>query len=256
MTTSTASQNVPVERGVPWWVILLTGIAAVILGILLLTEPSMTTLTLVQFFGVYLFVAGIFSIVEIFINSAHWGWKLILGIIGILAGLTILRHPLYSAIIVPTLIVIFVAIEAIIYGIVALIRAFTERSWGMGILGALTVVVGIIILFSPGVAAQGLPLIVGILAIAGGIAAVVASFRVRGVQRQVQAFESMATPPAPAQPMSAQPMPVTGSDVSGSEAPSSDVPSSDVPRSESGGAEVFGAEDTGPEGDEPGPKAE
>ena len=175
MTVYTSKVEYGRQRRVPWWVVLLTGIAALILGFLLLTEPGMTTLALVQFLGVYWFVAGIFSIVEIFLNSHNWGWKLVLGIIGILAGITILRHPVTSAIFIPSLIVIFVAIEGIIFGFVSVVRAFSEHSWGMGILGALSVVFGFLILFSPQVATLALPVVIGILAIVGGIVAIVNS---------------------------------------------------------------------------------
>ncbi len=203
MTVYTSKVDTETPR-IPWWVILLTGIAALILGFLLLTEPGMTTLALVQFLGVYWFVAGIFSIVEIFLNSHNWGWKLVLGVIGILAGITILRHPITSAIFIPSLIVIFVAIEGIIFGFVSVVRAFSEHSWGMGILGALSVVFGFLILFSPQVATLALPIVIGILAIVGGIVAIVDSFRVRGAER--------APVPSRATPTYSQTIPVTGPD--------------------------------------------
>ena len=143
----------------------------------------MTILTLVQFLGAYWFIAGIFSIVEIFFNSHHWGWKLALGIIGILAGLTILRHPVTSAIFIPTLIVYIVAFEGIIFGIVLFIRAFTEHSFGMGILGVLSVLFGIGILFAPAFSVFTITFLISILAIIGGVVAIVMSFRVRGEER-------------------------------------------------------------------------
>jgi len=192
------------KRRVPWWVVLLTGITALILGFLLLTSPGMTTLALIQFLGVYWFISGIFSIVEIFINSHNWGWKLVLGIIGILAGITILRHPVTSAIFIPSLIVIFVAIEGIIFGFVSVVRAFTEHSWGMGVLGVLSVVFGFMILFSPQVATLALPFVIGILAIVGGIVAIVDSFRVRAAER--------APMPSRPTPTYSQQIPVTGPD--------------------------------------------
>jgi len=199
MTAQTGTFGSEQSR-IPWWVILLTGIAAVILGILLLTNPATTTVALVQFLGIFWFVSGIFSIVEIFIDSRSWGWKLALGVIGILAGISIVRHPLTSAILIPSLVVIIVAIEGIIYGVVSVVRAFTEHSLGMGILGVLSVVFGLILLFSPALAALGLPLLVGILAIVGGGAAIFSAFRVRGEERM----------PAPGRQVITDQIPVTG----------------------------------------------
>jgi uncharacterized membrane protein HdeD (DUF308 family) len=60
----------------PWWLVLLEGIAAIILGILLLTAPQATLFVLVQLLGIYWLVKGIFQIANIFIDSSRWGWKL------------------------------------------------------------------------------------------------------------------------------------------------------------------------------------
>ncbi len=66
---------------IPWWVVLLEGIAAVVIGILLLTAPGITLLALVQvtgFFwliglavlpfvlGAFSFIGGILAIIAAF----------------------------------------------------------------------------------------------------------------------------------------------------------------------------------------------
>ena len=56
----------------PWLLVLLEGIAAVILGILMLTAPGVTLFILVQVLGIFLLIAGIFRIVSIFIDSSSW----------------------------------------------------------------------------------------------------------------------------------------------------------------------------------------
>jgi uncharacterized membrane protein HdeD (DUF308 family) len=48
------------EATFPWWLVLLEGIFAGIFGILLLTAPAATLLFLVQVFGFYLFLGGVF----------------------------------------------------------------------------------------------------------------------------------------------------------------------------------------------------
>ncbi len=81
---------------VPWWLVLIQGIAGVIIGLLLLINPLKTTVFLVQFLGIYWFVSGIFGIVSIFLDKSMWGWKLFAGLLGIFAGVLILQHPLWS----------------------------------------------------------------------------------------------------------------------------------------------------------------
>ena len=83
MTTVETTQE---GGSVPWWLVFLEGIAAVIIGIFLLTSPGATLFVLIQILAIYWFISGIFSIISIFINSEMWGWKLFVGILGIIAG--------------------------------------------------------------------------------------------------------------------------------------------------------------------------
>jgi uncharacterized membrane protein HdeD (DUF308 family)/predicted flap endonuclease-1-like 5' DNA nuclease len=191
MTAVTAANQ---DRFVlPWWVVLLEGIAAIIIGIMLLVSPGMTTLIVIQVLGIYWLITGIFQIVAIFIDSSQWGWKLFAGILGIVAGLIILRHPLWSALLVPATLVIMLGIWGIIIGIVNLIQAFQGGGWGIGILGVLSIIIGILLLGNVWIAAFSLPVVVGLFAIVGGILALVAAFRIRGEQHQVAVAETVAT---------------------------------------------------------------
>ena len=176
MATATKEVSAPL---IPWWLVLLQGIAALIIGIFLVTSPGITMTILIQFLGIYWFVSGIFSIVAIFIDSSGWGWKLFSGILGIIAGIIVIQNPLWSRILVPTVVVIIVGIQGVIIGIVGLIQAFQGAGWGAGVLGALSIVFGLILLFNPVIGAALLPWVLGILGIVGGIMAIIASFRLR-----------------------------------------------------------------------------
>jgi uncharacterized membrane protein HdeD (DUF308 family) len=167
------------ERLVPWWVVLIQGIAAIIIGIFLLINPRITTVVLVQFLGVYWLIIGIIDIVRIFIDSTMWGWKLFSGLIGILAGIAIIQYPLWSSFLVPSVLVWVFGFFGIIIGIIGLIQAFQGAGWGAGILGVLSILFGGLLLTNAFVAGLTLPLIYGILAIVGGLAAVVNAFQLR-----------------------------------------------------------------------------
>lgn len=176
--TQTSSAKIP-QAGIPWWLILLQGIFAIILGLLLVSSPGMTTLVLVQFLGIYWLIAGVFTIVGIFLDHTQWGWKLFTGILGVLAGILVIQHPLWSTALVPTMLVIILGVVGLIFGIMGLVAAFQGGGWGPGILGVLGIVLGLILLGSPFLGAIALPLIVGIFALIGGIAAVVQAFRMK-----------------------------------------------------------------------------
>lgn len=176
MTTTTASAA---PSPIPWWLVLIQGIAALIVGFFLLISPGMTAVVLVSFLGLYWFISGIFGIVSIFIDKTAWGWKLFSGILGIIAGIVILQHPLWSTVLVPTTLVWLLGFLGIIIGVTNLIQAFQGGGWGIGILGVLSILIGFFLVFNPLAGALALPLVLGVFGIVGGIAAIVMAFRLR-----------------------------------------------------------------------------
>ncbi len=167
------------EPGIPWWLILLEGIFALIIGVLLLTNTGMTTVVLVQVLGIYWLISGIFSIVAIFLDKTMWGWKLFTGILGIIAGFVVLDHPLWSPLVVGSVLIIFLGIQGLIVGIVRIIQTFQDAGWGAGILGVINIIFGIFLLANVFIATLALPTVIGIFAILGGIIAIIMAFRLR-----------------------------------------------------------------------------
>ena len=174
-----AMETTAEAKNVPWWLVLIQGIAAIVIGVLLLTDPRMTTAVLVQVLGLYWLVAGIVNLVSLFVDRTQWGWKLLLGILGIVAGLLIIQHPLWSSILVPATIVLVLGIQGLIFGVVGIIQAFQGGGWGAGILGVLSIIFGILLITNPVIAGFALPFVLGIFGIIGGIFALVGAFQLR-----------------------------------------------------------------------------
>jgi len=165
----------------PWWIVLVEGIFALIFGIFLITAPGATSVFLVTVLGFYWLIRGIFSIIEIFIpnTGTHWGWLLFMGILGIIAGMVVLRHPLYATALAGSVVILILAIDGLIMGILGLVRSFMGAGWGTGILGVLTIIIAIFLFANFWGAVLALPLILGAFMIIGGIVAIFYSFRVR-----------------------------------------------------------------------------
>jgi len=157
---------------------------ALILGLFLISSPAMTTVVLVTFIGPWWLVDGIFSLISMFVDSAAWGLKLALGILGILAGIYVLRHPLWASVLLVTFVVILLGIQGLIAGILHLVHGFRGGGWGSVVLGTLYVIFGLALLANVYVAALSLPIVLGIFGIVGGIILIVVSFRVRGLTTQ------------------------------------------------------------------------
>jgi len=167
------------EVAFPWWLVLLQGVAALLIGILLVTWPSLTVLTLVVFLGVYWLIGGVLDLVGIFVDRANWGWRLFTGVLGVIAGLLIVRNPLWAGITVPATLVWLLGIVGVVIGGAGLVRAFTGGGWGAGLLGMISIVLGILLLMRPLTSLSVLVYVIGFWGIVSGIIAIIGSFRLR-----------------------------------------------------------------------------
>jgi uncharacterized membrane protein HdeD (DUF308 family) len=163
-----------------WWVFLLQGFAGIIIGLMLITEPGATLVALTTVLGFYWLITGVLALVLVFVDRATpWIWSLLAGLVGILAGLFVLRHPLVAALTVPTVLVIVLGIQGLVIGAVQIIGGFKGGGIGPFILGAINVLVGILLLGSPVAAALAVPLVFGVLLLIQGAGLMILAFRVR-----------------------------------------------------------------------------
>jgi uncharacterized membrane protein HdeD (DUF308 family) len=169
----------------PWWLNLIAGILAVVVGAVLLWAPAKTRvdtyMLLVAILGVYWLVEGIFDIISIFVDHTAWGWKLFIGIVSILAGATILMYPVAAAIALPKIFVLVLGIWGLMYGVILLIMAFQGGGWGAGILGVLGIIFGIALMVNYTSPGMGLAMVwsAAVMGVIGGIALIVQAFRQR-----------------------------------------------------------------------------
>lgn len=135
---------------------------------------------IVFYIGIYWVVTGILSLIRIFTDRGNTIWKLISGIIGILAGWFLISNITDGATLVfGVAAVIILGIQGIIMGILGLVESFQGAGWGPGIIGAISVIIGIMLLGSPLGYAMVLPWVIGIFAIVGGIFTIIFAFRLR-----------------------------------------------------------------------------
>ena len=165
----------------PWWRLLIEGIIGVILGLFFLTDPAATTVVFVRVLGWFWLIGGILSLVTLFTGEASENkiWRLISSILGIIAGLLVLEHPLVAAITVPTVLVIIMGILGLLIGGIYAYEAFHGAGLGAGLLAAMSLILGLILLSSPLLSAIMLPFIFGVWLLVGGIAAIGGAFRLR-----------------------------------------------------------------------------
>ena len=173
----------PTADSAKWWVPLIMGIIAIVFGLLLFTNPAMTSAWIAWFIGIYWLISGVMHLVTIFFDRTLWGWKLFSGILGIFAGVIVLeamvQAPLLTTIGLASIYVWILGLQGIIFGFVQIIMAFKGEGWGVGLLGVLSVVLGGLLVANAVQASLVLPWVFGAFAVIGGIAAIVMAFQLK-----------------------------------------------------------------------------
>lgn len=166
-----------------WWVFLLRGILAIVVGILAFVWPGITLVSLVLLFGIYAAADGILAIASAITGHTpmpRW-WLAIVGIAGIAAAFMAFTRPGLTI----AVLLIVIASWAIVFGIMEIIGAIQLRKeidneWFLILSGALAVVFGLILLFRPGLGTLALIFTFGTFAIVEGLLLIGFSIRLRG----------------------------------------------------------------------------
>ena len=171
---------------VPWWLVLLQSVLSIFVGLVVLSSPAIAMIVIVRLLGWYWLIKGIFSLTTIFNPDAkgHRGWLIVNSALGIFAGLAVLDHPLLSAVFIPSVLITIVGIIGVIIGVNDLITAFRTSDWGIGMLGLVSLALGIVLLGNTLIGVAVLPWIIGITELVGGVFAFFFSFRLLAIQKR------------------------------------------------------------------------
>lgn len=169
--------------GKSWWIVLVTGILSVLLGLLFLFWPGKTIVVIAVIFGVWLIVSGIVQLVQGFNAELGTGERVlavIVGVISIVLGVLCFRGGIANGVYILSL---FVGFSFLFRGIWQFIVGLQNKgASGRGLLifsGILGIIAGIIVLSKPFESLEVLALIMGIWLIIMGIIEVIYSFGIK-----------------------------------------------------------------------------
>ncbi|QNO38406.1 DUF308 domain-containing protein [Protaetiibacter sp. SSC-01] len=173
-----------------WWLVLLRGVFAIILGVLAFVWPVATAVAFVWVWGVYALVDGVFTIghaISVRRTDSKWVWLLAIGAVGVIAGLVAMIFPAAAGALALLVLLWTIAIWAIVDGIFGIPAAASLASGSAKTLGivfsVVTILFGVllaILLFvTPVSALIGLIFMLGWYAVIAGVVLVVIAIRAR-----------------------------------------------------------------------------
>ena len=155
-----------------------SGVLALLAGIALLVWPVKSAVIVTAIFASYLIVAGVVYIGLGIFSRAKGGWSrvghIVLGLLYIVAGVIAFFNLNVAAATLALVVVIFIGVSWIVDGVVALslLGSDGSRVWTV-IYAILSIVAGIIVLFSPVIAGFALWLLLGISLVVLGIVQII-----------------------------------------------------------------------------------
>ena len=167
-----------------WVLFLVEGIILVLLGAAAIIVPVIATLAFTLLIGWLFLISGIFGLITTFWlrNAPGFWWSLVSGVIGIAAGIVLIRWPISGTVSLTLVLIAFFVVE----GIATLMYAFEHRvqlsgRWGWMLASGIVdlILAGIIFAGLPETATWALGLLVGINLLFGGTAMIAMALAAR-----------------------------------------------------------------------------
>ncbi|HEX6534693.1 MAG TPA: HdeD family acid-resistance protein [Gemmatimonadaceae bacterium] len=166
-----------------WWAVMLRGVAGILFGVLTFLAPHLSLAALVIVYGAYAFADGIFAIVSAIRHrgtGSHWWLLLLVGLVGIAAGVITLLWPGITAI----ALLYVIAAWALVIGVLEIASAIRLRKaitgeWLLALSGIAAVVFGVLLALFPGPGALAVVLWIGAYALVTGVLLVILGLRLR-----------------------------------------------------------------------------
>ncbi len=166
-----------------WWTVLVRGILLLLFGLFALFSPGAVLASIILYLGIVAAISGIFTIVgSIFSKSEGKIMGVLEGLIYLIIGIVFIMSPLF----VLASLVYFIAIWALISGIMQIIYAIKLRKvianeW-LAILSGVISIIFALVLFSNVVASgNAVVMVIGIFAVISGIMYIMLSFKIKGL---------------------------------------------------------------------------
>ncbi len=178
-----------------WWISLLEGIIAIIIGIVVLTHPQQILIFMVRVLGLYWLITSILSLAHMLMKKTFTTNGGIMAGLGMVAGLLMVLYKGQGLVAVPPALFIVIAAVGIAYGVFQIVRGTHGEGMGSIAVGVLSIIFGMILLvllvpiagflsLSIAFLTTFLPIIISLCSLVIGVFLIIHSLRARRQQKQ------------------------------------------------------------------------
>jgi uncharacterized membrane protein HdeD (DUF308 family) len=166
MNRLSVSREQAFEASAAWWLFLLVGLSSVAAGVILVLKPSHSLNALAVVVGIFLLIDGIIELITSFGKAENRGLGAIIGVLGIVVGIALIRHPIHGV----TAIGLLIGIWLVAAGSIRFFKAVVEgvRPFLRSVIAWLEICAGVVILSDPHIGYTALAVIAGIWLIVNG----------------------------------------------------------------------------------------
>ncbi|AWT54166.1 HdeD family acid-resistance protein [Mycolicibacterium smegmatis] len=183
-----------------WKATLVSGVLAVVLGVLVLAWPGITLLVAAICFGAYLLITGVAQVIFAFSLHVSAGGRVLLFVSGAAALIlaVLCFRSLQESIL---LLAIWIGVGFVFRGVATAVSAISDpalpgRGWEI-FFGVISLLAGVVMLAAPFESLATLAIVVGVWLIVLGVFEVVSAFGIRSGVRKLGAALSTGSPSAP-----------------------------------------------------------
>ena len=179
-----------------WWLSLIVGICAIIIGFLILVNPVSSYYVFAIWLGAAIFMSGLFGLMQSTSSKNYFvrrGWLIAANVADIIIGLILLFNAIIAEIFMPTLLGFWLLYR----GATMLVQGFDLRDYGIRDAGwivfyaALIIALAVAILWLPmNFGIEAVILFVALAVVAYGISSISLAYRLWEVHRHAKAIQS------------------------------------------------------------------
>ena len=194
MTRLTLTRDEVLEASHLWWLMVILGLASVAAGVVLVTRPSHSLNTLAVVLGIFLLIDGIFELITAFMREAHQAMAAIVGVLGIIVGILLIRHPSHAV----NAVGLLIGLWLVSAGCIRLFRALIEGVQPLlrAVIAVIEICAGVVIVAEPHIGYSTLAIIAGIWLILNGVGVVVFGVALRAAAAEPRPSAPGVHPPA------------------------------------------------------------